>query len=82
MTTKDQVIKVIQELPQDACIEDAMEKLYLLYRNRREAPRLKSVIGLPARANDLRSKARERSRRGMNRPKTKFLVLTMAARFG
>ncbi len=32
MNTKDKVIKAIQELPPDAFIEDAMEKLYLLYK--------------------------------------------------
>jgi predicted transcriptional regulator len=32
MSTKDKVIKAIQELPPDASIEDAMEKLYLLYK--------------------------------------------------
>ncbi len=32
MNTKDKVIKAIQELPPDASIEDAMEKLYLLYK--------------------------------------------------
>ncbi len=32
MTVKDQVLKAIQELPQDATFEDAMERLYLLYK--------------------------------------------------
>lgn len=32
MNTKDKVIKAIQELPLDAFTEDAMEKLYLLYK--------------------------------------------------
>ena len=32
MNTKDKVIKAIQELPSDASIEDAMGKLYLLYK--------------------------------------------------
>ena len=32
MTVKDQAIKAIQELPQDASIEDAMERLYFLYK--------------------------------------------------
>jgi predicted transcriptional regulator len=32
MTTKEQMIKVIQELPDDATVEDAMERLYLLYK--------------------------------------------------
>ena len=32
MTTKEQMIKVIQELPDDTTVEDAMERLYLLYK--------------------------------------------------
>lgn len=32
MTVKEQVLKAIQELPQDATVEDAMERLYLLYK--------------------------------------------------
>lgn len=32
MIVKDQILKVIQELPQDATVEDAMERLYLLYK--------------------------------------------------
>ncbi|GFP18878.1 hypothetical protein HKBW3S42_00180 [Candidatus Hakubella thermalkaliphila] len=32
MVVKDQILKVIQELPQDATVEDAMERLYLLYK--------------------------------------------------
>lgn len=32
MTIKEQVLKAIQELPQDATFEDAMERLYLLYK--------------------------------------------------
>jgi hypothetical protein len=32
VTTKEQVLKAIQELPQDATFEDAMERLYLLYK--------------------------------------------------
>lgn len=32
MIAKEQVIKAIQDLPQNASIEDAMEKLYLLYK--------------------------------------------------
>ena len=32
MTTKELVMKAIEDLPQDASIEDAMEKLYLLYK--------------------------------------------------
>jgi predicted transcriptional regulator len=30
MATKDQMLKVIEELPGEATIEDAMERLYLL----------------------------------------------------
>ncbi|MCR4292879.1 MAG: hypothetical protein NUV76_08375 [Candidatus Kuenenia sp.] len=32
MIPKEQVLKAIQDLPQDASIEDAMEKLYLIYK--------------------------------------------------
>jgi len=32
MTVKEQVLKVVQELRQDASIEEAMERLYLLYK--------------------------------------------------
>ena len=32
MTAKEQVLKAVQEFPQDAFIEDAMERLYLLYK--------------------------------------------------
>ncbi|MGR3175114.1 MAG: hypothetical protein ACUZ8N_11005 [Candidatus Scalindua sp.] len=32
MIEKEQAIKAIQDLPQNATIEDAMEKLYLLYK--------------------------------------------------
>ena len=32
MTTKEQMLRVITELPDDATIEDAMEHLYLLYK--------------------------------------------------
>ena len=32
MPTKAQMIKTIQDLPEDATLEDAMERLYLLYK--------------------------------------------------
>ncbi len=32
MTVKEQVLKAIEDLPQNASIEDAMEKLYLIYK--------------------------------------------------
>lgn len=32
MTTKEQMIKVLQELPDDATVENTMERLYLLYK--------------------------------------------------
>ncbi len=32
MIEKEQAIKAIQDLPQNATIEDAMERLYLLYK--------------------------------------------------
>jgi len=30
--TKQQILKAIEELPDDASIEDALERLYLLYK--------------------------------------------------
>ncbi len=32
MGTKQQMLKVIEELPDDAGIEDALDRLYLLYK--------------------------------------------------
>ncbi|MGI8785212.1 MAG: hypothetical protein ACR2L2_16360 [Acidobacteriota bacterium] len=32
MGTKQQILKAIEELPDDASIEDALERLYLLYK--------------------------------------------------
>jgi predicted transcriptional regulator len=32
MTTKEQILKAIQDLPQDATVEEVMERLYLLYK--------------------------------------------------
>jgi len=32
VTTKEQMLRAITELPDDATIEDAMERLYLLYK--------------------------------------------------
>ena len=32
MTTKEEIIKVIRQLPDDATVEDAIEKLYLLHK--------------------------------------------------
>lgn len=32
MAHKEQILKAVNELPEDASIEDAMEKLYLLYK--------------------------------------------------
>ena len=32
METKQQVLKVIEELPDDASVEDALERLYLRYK--------------------------------------------------
>ena len=31
-STKEQMIKLIQQLPEEATVEDAMERLYLLYK--------------------------------------------------
>jgi predicted transcriptional regulator len=32
METKQQILKAIEELPDDASVEDALERLYLLYK--------------------------------------------------
>ena len=32
METKQQILKAIEELPDDATVEDALERLYLLYK--------------------------------------------------
>lgn len=32
MDTKQQMLKAIEELPEDAKVEDALERLYLLYK--------------------------------------------------
>jgi len=32
MTTKEQMLQAIRELPDEATVEDAMERLYLLYK--------------------------------------------------
>ena len=32
MSTKERMVKLIQGLPEDATVEDAMEQLYLLYK--------------------------------------------------
>ena len=32
MAIKQQILKAIEELPDDASVEDALEKLYLLYK--------------------------------------------------
>ena len=32
MTTKEQMLQTLRELPDDATVEDAMERLYLLYK--------------------------------------------------
>jgi hypothetical protein len=32
LTMKEKMLKIIQDLPEDATIEDAMERLYLLYK--------------------------------------------------
>jgi hypothetical protein len=32
VTAKEQVLKAIEELPEDATVEDALETLYLLYK--------------------------------------------------
>jgi len=32
MSTKEQILKALNELPDDATVEDAMERLYVLYK--------------------------------------------------
>ena len=32
MSTKEQIIQALQDLPEDATVEDAMERLFLLYK--------------------------------------------------
>ena len=32
LTVKDQILKAMQDLPDDATVESAMERLYLLYK--------------------------------------------------
>ena len=32
LSTKDQMIQLIEQLPPDATVEDAIERLYLLYK--------------------------------------------------
>lgn len=32
METKQQILRAIQELPEDANVEDALDRLYLLYK--------------------------------------------------
>ncbi len=32
MDTKQQILKAIEELPDDASVEDALDRLYLLYK--------------------------------------------------
>lgn len=35
MGTKQQILKAIEELPDDASVEDALDRLYLLYKVQR-----------------------------------------------
>jgi predicted transcriptional regulator len=35
MTTKEQILKSLEQLPDDATYEDAMERLYVLYKIQR-----------------------------------------------
>ncbi|MCL6446806.1 MAG: hypothetical protein K6U04_01425 [Armatimonadetes bacterium] len=35
MTEKEKIVQVVKELPDDATIEEAMERLYLLYKIQR-----------------------------------------------
>lgn len=35
MSTKEEVVRAMEDLPDDATLEDAIERLYLLYKVRR-----------------------------------------------
>ena len=54
MDTKQQMLKAIEELPDDANVEDALERLYLLYKIERGVKQ--------AYAGDLISQAEARQR--------------------
>ena len=42
MDTKQQILKAIEELPENAKVEDALERLYLLYKTERGIERADS----------------------------------------
>ena len=66
MSTKERVIKAIQDLPQDASIKDAMEKLYLLYKIERgikQADTGKKISQKEAKESTLDQKGLQKSKR-------------------
>ena len=46
-TVKQQVLKAVTELPADATFEDAMERLYLLYKVEQGRRQIENGEGIP-----------------------------------
>lgn len=46
-TVKEQVLKAVTELPADATFEDAMERLYLLYKVEQGRRQIEAGEGIP-----------------------------------
>lgn len=47
MTVKEQLRQVLEALPDDASIEEAMERLYVLYKIQRGVEQLEAGQGIP-----------------------------------
>jgi predicted transcriptional regulator len=47
ITVKQQVLKAVSELPADATFEDAMERLYLLYKVEQGRRQIEAGQGIP-----------------------------------
>lgn len=47
MTVKEQLKQVAETLPDDATIEDAMERLYVLYKIQRGIEQIEAGQGIP-----------------------------------
>lgn len=47
MITKDQMIEAIQSLPEDATVEDAMDRLYILAKMDRGLAQIHAGQGIP-----------------------------------
>lgn len=47
MTTKQQMIEALRQLPEEATIEDAMDQLYLLYKIDRGIQQIQNGEGVP-----------------------------------